>query len=126
MIRGFSAGLLFFSLIGSTALTVTMLIQPALAAPQVSRSAVSAADAAFKGKYADAGALAERSGDPAAAKLVELIYLRNNWKEAGYRRIMAFLDAAPQWPSSETLLKRAEQSLYVSHASTETVLAHFA
>ncbi|WP_119274314.1 transglycosylase SLT domain-containing protein [Taklimakanibacter deserti] len=126
MNRGFSAGLLFFALVGSTALTVTVpLSQPVLAAPQVSRSAVSAADAAFKGNYSDAGALAQRSGDPAAAKLVELIYLRNNWKEAGYRRIMAFLDAAPQWPSSETLLKRAEQSLYVSRAPAQTVLAHF-
>ncbi|MGE3873309.1 MAG: transglycosylase SLT domain-containing protein [Parvibaculaceae bacterium] len=99
--------------------------QAVLAAPQVSQAAVSAVDAAFKGNYADAGAFAERSRDPAAAKLIELIYLRNNWKEAGYRRIMAFLDAAPQWPLSETLLKRAELSLYVSRAPTETILAHF-
>ncbi|MGE0147830.1 MAG: transglycosylase SLT domain-containing protein [Parvibaculaceae bacterium] len=101
------------------------LSQPVLAAPKVSRSAVAAADAAFKGNYADAGALAERSGDPAAMKLVELIYLRHHWKDAGYRRIMAFLDAAPKWPLSETLLKRAEQSLYTERASPEVVLAHF-
>jgi soluble lytic murein transglycosylase len=126
MIRGFSAGFVFFALVGLTGLTVTVsLSEPVLAAPQVSRSAISAADAAFKGKYVDAGALAERSGDPAAVKLVELIYLRNHWKEAGYRRIMAFLDAAPKWPLSETLLKRAEQSLYTGRASAETVLAHF-
>jgi soluble lytic murein transglycosylase len=127
MIRGISAGLFLLSLVGSTALIVTLpLSGPVLAAPEVSRSAVSAADAAFKGNYADAGTLAERSGDPAAAKLVELIYLINNWREAGYRRIMTFLDAAPQWPMSETLLKRAEQSLYAGRASTEIVLAHFA
>jgi soluble lytic murein transglycosylase len=126
MIRGFSAGFVFFALVGSTALTVTIpMSEPVLAAPQVSRTAVLAADAAFNGKYGDAGALAQRSGDPAAAKLVELIYLRSNWKEAGHRRIMAFLDAAPQWPLSETLLKHAEKSLYANRASAETVLAHF-
>src|SRR5262249_43838831 len=126
-IRGISTGLLFMTLVSSTALVVTVpMSEPVLAAPEVSRTAVSAADAAFKGNYADAGALAQRSGDQAAAKLVELIYLRNNWKEAGYKRIMAFLDSAPQWPLSETLLKRAEQALYVGRAPTATVLAHFA
>jgi peptidoglycan lytic transglycosylase len=127
MIRGISAGLLFSALVSSTALIVIPpMSAPVFAEPQVSQTAVLAADAAFKGNYADAGALAKRSDDPAAAKLVELIYLRNNWKEAGYQRILAFLDAAPQWPLSETLLKRAEQSLYVGRASTETVLAYFA
>lgn len=126
MIRGFSARLLFIALIGTTALTVTLPVSaPAFAAPQVSSASVSAADAAFNGKYQDAGAFAERSGDPAAAKLVELIYLRNNWKEAGYSRIMAFLNAAPQWPLSEMLLKRAEQNLYIGRASAQTVLNHF-
>jgi soluble lytic murein transglycosylase len=127
MIRGISAGLLFMALVSSTALVATVpMSEPVFAAPEVSKTAVSAADAAFKGNYADAGALAQRSGDQAAAKLVELIYLYNNWKEAGYKRIMAFLDAAPQWPMSETLLKRAEQALYVGRAPTATVLAHFA
>ncbi len=126
MIRGFSARLLFIALIGSTALVATVpMSAPVIAAPQVSRAAVSAADAAFNGKYQDAGAFAQQSGDPVAVKLVELIYLRNNWKEAGYSRIMAFLSATPQWPLSETLLKRAEQSLYVNRASAETVLNHF-
>src|SRR5690349_3208399 len=106
MIRGFSASLLMLALLGSTAITVAPpLSTPVIAAPQVNRAAVNAADAAFNGKYGDAGSYAQQSGDPATAKLVELIYLRNNWKEAGYSRIMAFLNAAPQWPLSETLLK---------------------
>ncbi|QIG51093.1 transglycosylase SLT domain-containing protein [Nordella sp. HKS 07] len=118
--------MLIVALLGSTAITVAPpLSTSAIAAPQVSRSAVNAADAAFNGKYSDAGSYAQQSGDPAAAKLVELIYLRNNWKEAGYSRIMAFLSAAPQWPLTETLLKRAEQSLYASNASAQTVFAHF-
>ncbi len=126
MIRGFSARFLFIALIGSTALAATVPMSvPVLAAPDVSRAAVNAAEAAFNGKYQDAGTYAEQSGDPAAVKLVELIYLRDNWKEAGYSRIMAFLDAAPRWPMSETLLKRAEQNLYIGRASTQTVLTHF-
>ena len=43
---------------------------------------------------------------------VELLYLRDHWDDAGYGRIMNFLDAAPKWPLAETLMKRAEQSLY--------------
>ena len=114
------------ALVGSTALTMTVpLSTPAIATPQVSRAAVAAAEAAFSGKYGDAGSLAAQSGDQAAAKLVELIYLRHHWKEAGYQRVMAFINAAPQWPLSETLLKRAEQSLYANNASTETILSHF-
>src|SRR3954466_15386393 len=70
----------------------------ASASPQVSKVAVQAADAAFGGKFSEAGGLAQQADDPAASKLVELIYLRDNWKAAGYRRIMAFLDAAPGWP----------------------------
>ncbi len=127
MIRGFSKHFLYIAVIGSTALASAVPMSvPVLAAPEVSRTAVSAADAAFKGQYQDAGALAQRSGDPVAVKLVEFIYLKNNWKEAGYNRIMDFLDAAPQWPLSETLLKRAEQSLYVDRASPEIILNHFA
>jgi soluble lytic murein transglycosylase len=126
MIRGFSAGFFVCALVGSTVLAAALpLSLAAFAAPQVSRTAVSAADAAFKGNYGEAGALAERSGDPAAVKLVELIYLRHHWKEAGYGRVMAFLNASPQWPLAETLLKRAEQSLYANRASTDVVIAHF-
>src|SRR5262245_53067132 len=97
-----------------------------VAAPQVSKLAVQAADAAFKGRFSEANDLAERSRDPAAIKLVELVYLRDHWKTAGYRRITAFLDQAPQWPLSETLRKRAELSIYLSDMPADTVLAHFA
>jgi soluble lytic murein transglycosylase len=97
----------------------------AFASPQVSKLAVQAADAAFGGKFSEASGLARQADDPAASKLVELIYLRDNWKAAGYRRIMAFLDAAPGWPYAETLLKRAERSLYLDGAPTDTVLGHF-
>ena len=67
----------------------------------------------------------QRSGDIAAIKLVELIYLRDHPNDAGYQRIMAFLDAAPNWPLTEALLKRAERSLYVNGEPAELILGHF-
>ena len=97
----------------------------AVAAPQVSSLTVQAANLALKGQYSDAGALAERSGDLAAVKLVEFLYLRDHWKDAGYARVMAFLDAAPKWPLAETFMKRAEQALFVNREAPARVLAHF-
>ena len=87
--------------------------------------AVQAAKLALKGDFQAAGEAAERSGDIAAIKLVELIYLRDHPNDAGFQRIMAFLDIAPNWPLSEALLKRAERSLYVNGETAELILTHF-
>ena len=73
--------------------------------------AVAAVKEALKGNFNDAGAFAERSGDEAAIKLVELLYLKDHGKDVGFQRIRDFQAAAPKWPLSETLKKRAEQSL---------------
>jgi soluble lytic murein transglycosylase len=105
---------------------VAFPVTPAIAAPNVSSLSVQAADAAYKGRYAEAGSLAKRSGDPAAQKLVELIYLKNSWKDAGYSRIMDFLAQAKGWPLSETLAKNAERALWAQGARANTVLQHFA
>ena len=103
------------------------LLQPqAHAEPQVSRLAIDAAKAAFAGNFVDAGNLAQRSGDPAAIKLVELIYLRDHPKEAGYQRILDFLNAAPNWPLTQSLVKRAERTLYQNNEPAELVMQHFA
>ncbi len=87
--------------------------------------AVQAARLALKGDFVAAGEAAERSGDVAAIKLVELIYLRDHPNDAGYQRILSFLDIAPKWPLSEALLKRAERSLYVNGETPELILTHF-
>lgn len=97
-----------------------------LAASDPSSAAVEAAKLALKGDFVAAGDAAQRSGDTAAIKLVELIYLRDHPNDAGYQRIMAFLDMAPKWPLSEALVKRAERSLYVNNESPELILQHFA
>lgn len=97
-----------------------------VAAAEPSSLAVQAAKLAIKGDFQAAGEAAQRSGDIAAIKLVELIYLRDHPNDAGYQRILAFLDIAPNWPLSEALLKRAERSLYVNTESPDLILSHFA
>jgi len=117
------------ALVAGTAAAAPLPLQPArpaLAQPKVSSLAVEAAKLALAGKFIDAGAAAERSGDAAAVKLVELLYLRDHPNDAGYARIMDFLNSAPKWPLAESLMKRAERSLYVNNEPAPLILAHFA
>jgi soluble lytic murein transglycosylase len=87
--------------------------------------AVQAVKRALTGDFIGGGDLAQRSGDGAAVKLVELLYLRDHGAQAGYGRIMAFLEAAPKWPLTETLMKRAEQALYENNQDANAALKHF-
>jgi soluble lytic murein transglycosylase len=87
--------------------------------------AVAAIKEALRGNFTDAGAFATRSGDDAAVKLVELLYLRDHGKDVGFQRIRDFQAAAPKWPLSETLKKRAEQSLFQSPQAVEVVITYF-
>ena len=98
----------------------------ALAEPKVSGLAIQATKLALKGNFVEAGQVARRSDDQAAIKLVELLYLRDHPNDAGYRRIMDFLNAAPKWPLTESLMKRAERSLYVNAEPAQLILDHFA
>src|SRR5688572_22102554 len=100
------------SVLMSTALVSTAVIFTpafAVAARQAASPDVHAFELALKGEFSDAGSLAQRSGDEAAIKLVELLFLRDHWDEVSYSRIMNFLDSAPKWPFAETLMKRTEQ-----------------
>ncbi len=97
-----------------------------LAATEPSSLAIQAAKLALAGDFMEAGKVAQRSGDTAAMKLVELLYLRDHPNDAGYPRIVNFLETAPNWPLTEALRKRAERSLYVNKDSAELILAHFA
>jgi soluble lytic murein transglycosylase len=85
----------------------------------------SAAEAALRGDFIVAGTIADRSGDQAAIHLVEFLYLKDHWKDAGYDRIADFLKVAPKWPLSETLRKRAEHLLYSDKHSADEILAYF-
>ena len=119
----------YLALAATTALAAPAIFMPdgqAQAAPKISGLAVEAARLALKGNFSEAVQLAKRSGDEAAIKLVELLYLSDHPNDAGYQRIMAFLDAAPNWPLAESLLKRAERSLYVNEEPQQLILDHFA
>ncbi len=118
MIKAIVVRLLLWSLVCAGAMTAVEAKVPPLA--------VQAAKLALAGNFLDAGAAARRSQDEAAIKLVELLYLRDHPKEAGYRRIMNFLDAAPKWPLAEALMKRAERALYGNREPANVILAHFA
>jgi soluble lytic murein transglycosylase len=105
-------------------LPLSFVSTPAFAAQDSSLS-LRAVQQALSGDFMSAGQSAQRSGDEAAVKLVELLYLKDKGEKAGFSRIMDFLDRAPKWPLAETLLKKAEYALFLNHQSTQTVLAHF-
>ena len=96
-----------------------------LAEAAVSGTAVAAAKEALRGNFTDAGTLAAQSGDQAAIKLVELIYLRDHGKDVGFQRIRDFQAAAAKWPLSETMSKRAEQALFQSVEDPNRVIDYF-
>ena len=127
-IRALRSLVISAALLGTALVPLAMITAPAvaMAAPQGTSLAVHAVELALKGEFSDAGPLAQRSGDEAAIKLVELLYLKDHWDDAGYTRIMKFLAAAPKWPLAETLMKRAELALYTNHDSADRILSHFA
>lgn len=118
--RRFLGGLLSATAVGLVPVGATRAFAMA------SGLAVQAVQSALRGDFAGAGDLAQRSNDGSAVKMVELMYLRDHGAQAGYNRIMAFLEAAPQWPLTETLMKRAEQALYENSPDTNVALHHFA
>src|SRR2546421_8961244 len=92
------ARFVFLAMVSTAGLAGPMAIcaqTPAYADPQVSDLAVRAAKLALAGQFDDASSAAKQSRDDAAIKLVELIYLRDHPNEAGYARIMDFLNVAP-------------------------------
>ena len=114
--RSFVRGLL------ATATVAALPIAPALAA---SPTAVAAIKSALTGDFMGAGSTAANSGDQAAVKLVELLYLRDHGKDVGFQRIRDFLAAAPKWPLTETLNKRAEQALFAHVENPSMVINYF-
>lgn len=73
-------------------------------------------------------------GDAAAANLKATLPdtaarwagMRLHPREAGFKRIAAFLAAHPDWPAAEWLRRRAEESLVAEHQPDKVVRAWFA
>jgi len=121
MIKARLARVLLWILVSAGVLAAAQAVAGSKAPPL----AVQATKLALAGNFIDAGIVARRSKDEAAIKLVELLYLRDHPKDAGYARIMNFLSDAPKWPMADALMKRAERALYQNRESTEVILAHF-
>ena len=114
LIRAFGRLVIGSVLMSSTLVPLAVIVTPtaAIAAPKAKSPSVQAIELALKGHFSDAGPLAQRSGDEAAIKLVELLYLRDHWQDAGYSRIMDFLTSAPKWPLDKPLMNLAQQIVY--------------
>ena len=63
-----------------------------------------------QGSWSYAHRLAAQSGDPAARKLVEYLYLTSGRADPGFAEIAKFLIANPKWPGQKELVVRAEHS----------------
>ncbi len=98
---------------------------PQAQAAELSANSVGAAQAALRGDFNSARVLAEKSGDQSAIKLVEFLYLKDHWKDAGHNRLVKFLKEAPKWPLSETMRKQAEHQLYADNHSASEIEDYF-
>ncbi len=125
MLPEFNRRRLLKGLFAATAVSLVPFAALTQTADAASPMAIAAIKEALRGNFNDAGEFASRSGDEAAVKLVELLYLKDHGKNVGFQRIRDFQAAAPKWPLSDTLKKRAEQSLFQDVQAPEIVISYF-
>ncbi len=90
----------------------------------VSSHAAGPLDNAYREDFPNA--FARLAGQPAVTRtLVEWLYLKARPKEAGFRRLAAFIDRKPDWPHLSKLRRSAEKRLFEGNADSGTVLAYF-
>ena len=88
-------------------------------------SGENAVKAALAGHFDEAGRQAVASGSKAAQRIVEWFFIRDQFRAAGYQRVMNFLADNPGWPGADAFKARAEILLYES-GTPAAVAAHFA
>jgi soluble lytic murein transglycosylase len=147
MIRQFMHGALMAAAVSILALSASAGLSPAVAKSSddgdVSRgeelqtanhgrsparnnsAAVRAIDAALDKNWQAAFDGAARTGDQAAMKTVEWLYIRSNPKDAGPERIMNFVANNPLWPASQALTRAAEARLADDTTPIDTLARHF-
>ncbi|MGJ0391548.1 MAG: transglycosylase SLT domain-containing protein [Methylocystis sp.] len=82
--------------------------------------------AAFKsGDFATGDAAAANLKTGLARTAVDWAALKLHPREAGFRRIAAFIEAHPDWPAADWLRKRAEEALVAEHQPDKVVNAWF-
>ena len=85
-----------------------------------------ALDAYGAGDLARGDEAARAIRDPIAATAVEWAALRAAPKEAGHKRIAAFIAAHPDWPTLEPLRRASEEALYAANPTPAATFAFFA
>ena len=88
-------------------------------------SGENAVKAALAGHFDEAGREAVASGSKAAQHIVEWFLIRDQFRAAGYQRVMNFLTDNPGWPGADAFMARAEILLY-ENGTPAAVAAHFA
>lgn len=86
---------------------------------------VSAFKAALKKDWKEAFELAAKSQDRATMKAVEWLYIRKNPTDAGAERIMNFVAANPDWPTTKPLTRMAQAILARKTTPIAIVEHHF-
>jgi soluble lytic murein transglycosylase len=85
-----------------------------------------ALDLIRKGKISAAHDVKNTITDPAGRKLIEWVYLRSPYSEAGFDRYAAFIRENPSWPSIGMIQRRAEGALWDDKRPVATIRAFFA
>jgi soluble lytic murein transglycosylase len=93
----------------------------------IDMTGVREAIAFYKNRELAAGdRVAGNAPDSLVRTALEWVALRTNQRETGFKRIIAFLEAHPGWPSAVWLRKRAEESLYTDNPPPARVTEYFA
>jgi len=82
--------------------------------------------AAKKHNWRDAHRLAVKAQDPLPAKALRWLNYRQPGNRATFGEIASFLDANPNWPSRDRLIRRAEEAMEISRVGDPIVLEWFA
>lgn len=98
----------------------------AQASTRTDRAFSDALEKALSGKHDQAQALKSRLSDPVQRKVIDWLYAQSRSLDAGYARIIAFLDDNPDWPQQRLITIRAEQALYDQKAPAAAIFSFFA
>ena len=79
--------------------------------------------AAFEGRYQQAKILA--SSDASTQKLVDWIFFQRHWQKVDAPTLLDFIEANPNWPSTLSLERRAEQLLARGNVAPSAIVRHF-
>ncbi|MFP6773617.1 MAG: lytic transglycosylase domain-containing protein [Alphaproteobacteria bacterium] len=86
---------------------------------------INAFRAVKKRDWAGAHRWAAKAREGLPAKAVAWLHYREPGNRAGFSKISAFVDANPDWPSAQRLIRRAEEAMEISRIDDNVALAWF-